>query len=171
MQRFGVFLSSLLGKGELVDEIAQIVIIGIFVLFSLIGNALKKKAEKKELDTREDRIQPAKETNRKKTSVQRKQTEPYRRLPYAKISQKPAVEPGHPQKSAYLTIERPLEQPLPVEAPSISPKSPTIKEAEKPSIGAGIEVEFVRQMLKNPKDVRHLVAASEILANPLALRE
>ncbi|HOK65514.1 MAG TPA: hypothetical protein PK054_06495 [Anaerohalosphaeraceae bacterium] len=197
MHQVGDFIPILSGIESLLDEFAEIIVLAIFAILTAVGNALKKKAEKKEQELRESEIQNDKTiTAREKPTAQRKPPRQYQRLPYTKISDKPTVQRSQklsrptsgreahslpvaslsrlPQESVKPekidVAESAVPRAKPIEMGVLTtPSKPAVK-SEKLPVQAGIDIRLLRQMLKNPKQMRYLVAASEILGKPLALR-
>lgn len=169
------------------DNLLEIIIIGIFFLISAIGNTLKKKAEKERLELEEDTGgQTAKKPGEPLHPKVRSQ--PKRQLPYAKVAEKTAVPPRRPvgqtPYSSGPQTHRPLpkqkEKPFVQEPSSVSKPVPVTVEKkdtqaqplrpEKRYVQSGLDVYRLRKILSESNQVRCLIAASEILEKPLALR-
>ncbi|HOQ04208.1 MAG TPA: hypothetical protein PKY88_03205 [Anaerohalosphaeraceae bacterium] len=198
MHQVGDFIPILSGIESLLDEFAEIIVLAIFAILTAVGNALKKKAEKNEQELRESEMQRGKTTDREKPAVQKKPPRQYQRLPYAKSSDKPTPQglqrASHPPLSrkdrplpvafpstlpqeTLKTAEIKVAEPFETDAPepqkgqlATSSKPAASGKPEKSPVQAGIDIRLLRQMLKNPKHLRYVVAASEILEKPLALR-
>jgi type IV secretory pathway VirB10-like protein len=178
-------------------DIFEIVIIGIFILFSAVANLIHAAAAKK----KEQALEEQKSTAgiKERPAPQKAETPQQKRLPYAKMAAKspwasrqgtasastPKISPFKPSKVLYPVaqlagqrkdaVSRPvITQPKPVQ-PRTAPR-----EVQKQSVKTAARIDqeaskrmnvvYLRKMLKNPNQIRYLVAASEILDKPLSLR-
>lgn len=167
------------------DNLIEIIIIGVFLLISAIGNALKKKAEKEGLELEEDtgRQTPAKPGEPLHPKVR---PQPKHPLPYANVAEKTAIPPRRPVRQmpyasraeAHQPFPKQKEKPVVQEPAAVSnPVSGEKEDAqiqslrhEKQSVRSGLDVHLLRKMLSDPHQIRCLIAASEILEKPLGLR-
>jgi len=181
-------------------DIFEIVIIGIFILFSAVANLIHAAAAKKKEQALEEQKSTAgiKERPAPQKAEARQHQRLHQRLPYAKMAKSPLVSrqdtsssmpkisPFKPLKVLYPVtqlagqrkdaVSRPasITQPKPVQ-PRTAPievQKRSAKTAARVDQGAskGIDVIYLRKILKNPNQIRYLVAASEILDKPLSLR-
>jgi hypothetical protein len=176
-------------------DIFEIVIIGIFILFSVVANMVHATAAKK----KEQALEEQKSTVGIKESPapQKAETPQQKRLPYAKMAAKSPwasrqgtasssmPNPFKPLKVLYPVaqlagrrkdaVSRPvITQPKPVQPPTapMEVQKQSVKTAARIDQEASkrMNVVYLRKMLKNPNQIRYLVAASEILDKPLSLR-
>lgn len=180
-----------------VGDIFEFVIIGIFILFSAVANLIHAAAAKKKEQALEEQKSTA--GIKESPAPQKMEARQHQRLPYAKMAEKsplvsredtsastPKISPFKPLKVLYpvaqLAGQRkdavsrpvPITQPKPVQ-PRTAPievQKRSVKTATRIDQGAskGIDIVYLRKILKNPNQIRYLVAASEILDKPLSLR-
>jgi hypothetical protein len=171
---------------DIVDNLFEIVAVVIFLILSAIGNVVKNKAEKMGREDSEKQSRQSQAAARPKPLGPAERSRQMHRLPYAKISEKPRPEPLSsqqkpsqktqvvkaqtlPASDARPNMSHPAKAPKP--AASVHPKpEPTAAKPEKTGQTSEKFERTLRQMLRNPKQIRSFVVAAEILDKPLALR-
>lgn len=188
------YIGSVLADG---GDILEIVIIGIFILFSAVANLIHAAAAKK----KEQALEEQKPTVgiKKKPASQKAEVRQCQRLPYAKMAKKPPLASGQgtPASVPKISPFKPLKVLYPIaqiagarkdavsrpasigQTKPVQPRTAP-REVQKQSVKTaarieqrppeGIDVVYLRKMLKNPNQIRYFVVASEILDKPLSLR-